>query len=401
MAEHATSVDQAVSRFGAAATSKLMAVSARGEPEDQLRNPLEVLFADLCALAGLSSAKLTLVGESSLAEMHTRPDFAVGYDNALVGYIEVKAPGKGADPRRFRDRHDKEQWKRLSALPNLIYTDGNSFSLWRDGELVGSRQHLDGDVSSSGAALRPAPGLLGLVDDFLQWSPVAPRSARQLAQTAARLCRLLRDEVTEQLDRHDVALTTLADEWRHLLFPEASAAEFADGYAQAVTFGLLLARAENIPLDAGIDAAAKRLGRSHSLIGTALRVLTDEAVQSATLVTSVATLTRVLAVVDWPTLTRGDPDAWLYFYESFLAEYDPALRRKTGSYYTPPEVVQVMTRLVDEVVRDRLDRPLGWQTTRSPSSTPQWEPAPSCSRSSAPSPPPWPTTWAQAPFPPP
>lgn len=359
MAPDVGSVDEAVSRFGAAATSKLSAVSVRGEPEDQLRNPLEGLFASLCELAALNTGKLTLVGESSLAEMHTRPDFAVSYDNALVGYIEVKAPGKGADPRRFRDRHDKEQWKRLQALPNLVYTDGNSFSLWRDGELVGSIQHLKGDVVVDGAALRPSPGFLGLVSDFLRWSPTAPRSARQLAQTAARLCRLLRDEVTEQLDRNDPALTSLAEEWRHLLFPEATGAEFADGYAQAVTFGLLLARAEDIPLDLGIYAVAKKLGSSHSLIGTALRVLTDEAVQAETLATSVATLTRVLAVVDWPTLTKGDPEAWLYFYESFLSEYDPALRRKTGSYYTPPEVVKAMTRLVDESLRDRLDRPMG------------------------------------------
>lgn len=359
MAQRPTSVRQAVAMFGAAATSKLTAELIRGEPEDQLRNPLETLIGDLAALAGLAPEKLTLIGESSLAGMHTRPDFAVRYDHALVGYIEVKAPGKGADPRRFRDRHDKEQWKRLSALPNLVYTDGNSFSLWRDGELVGAVQHLVGDVRSSGKALAPSEGLLRLVDDFLRWAPAPPRSARQLAQTAARLCRLLRDEVTEQLDRQDPALTSLAQEWRQLLFPEETAAGFADGYAQAVTFGLLLARAEGIPLDTGIDAAARKLGHTHSLIGAALRILTDEAVQSATLVTSVATLTRVLAVVDWPTLTQGDPDAWLYFYESFLVEYDSALRRKTGSYYTPPEVVQAMTRLVDEAVRDRLDRPLG------------------------------------------
>lgn len=359
LASSVGSVDEVVSRFGAAATSKLSAVSVRGEPEDQLRNPLEGLFGGLCELAALDAGKLTLIGESSLAEMHTRPDFAVSYENALVGYIEVKAPGKGADPRKFRERHDKEQWKRLQALPNLLYTDGNSFSLWRDGELVGSIQHLVGDVETDGAQLRPSQGLLGLVSDFLRWSPTSPRSARQLASIAARLCRLLRDEVTEQLDRNDPALTSLADEWRHLLFPEATGVEFADGYAQAVTFGLLLARAENISLELGIYTVAKRLGSSHSLIGAALRVLTDEAVQAETLATSVATLTRVLAVVDWAKLSKGDAEAWLYFYESFLSEYDPALRRKTGSYYTPPEVVEAMTRLVDEAVRDRLDRPMG------------------------------------------
>lgn len=353
------SVESIIAAYGAAAKSKLGAIGAQGEPEDQLRSPLETLVADLAEHAGLHRAKLALVGESLLAELKTRPDFAVVYDEALIGYVEVKAPGKGADPRRFRDRHDRDQWKKLAALPNLLYTDGNDFSLWRDGELVDEIQRLDGDVATSGAELRPRLGLLGLFDDFLRWQPLPPRSARELALTTARRCRLLRDEVTEQMDRGVPALTSLANEWRHLLFPTASDAEFADGYAQAVTFGLLLARARDIDLEHGIDVAARQLGASHSLIGRALSILTGDTLPADTLATSVATLTRVLAVVDWPTVSKGDPEVWLYFYELFLEEYDSDLRRRTGSYYTPAEVVESMTRLVDEALRTRFELPGG------------------------------------------
>ena len=60
--------------------------------------------------------------------------------------------------------------------------------------------------------------------------------------------------------------------------------------------------------------------------------------------TSIGTLTRVLDAVDWPTISRGDPDAWLYFYEHFLEVYDNRLRKLTGSYYTPPAVVNAMVR---------------------------------------------------------
>jgi Type ISP C-terminal specificity domain/N-6 DNA Methylase len=277
----------------------------------------------------------------------------VSYGNALIGFIEVKAPGKGADPRKFKDAHDKAQWKKLAALPNLIYTDGNSFALWQDGDLVGKVQRLDGDIETSGAALRPSPGLLALFDTFLKWLPIPPKTPRQLAQTSARLCRLLRDEVAEQLDRGDKTLTGLANDWRHLLFPGASNAQFADGYAQVVTFGLLLAREQGISLDGGVGAAAKKLSGTNSLIGHALRVLTDSVVQEAVLPTSVGTLGRVLSVVDWRTVSKGDPDAWLYFYEEFLAEYDNALRKQTGSYYTPVEVVKPMTRMVNEALRSR------------------------------------------------
>jgi hypothetical protein len=105
------SIESAVSAFGLEAKAKLSAIAAKGEPEDQLRNPLEQLVAAMTELCGQAPSKLTLIGESSLSELHTRPDFAVSYANALIGFIEVKAPGKGADPRRFKDRHDKAQWK--------------------------------------------------------------------------------------------------------------------------------------------------------------------------------------------------------------------------------------------------------------------------------------------------
>ena len=210
---------------------------------------------------------MAAVGESPLSELKTRPDCAITLRGVLVGFIEIKAPGKGADPRRFRG-HDKQQWDKLQSLPNLLYTDGNAFSLWRSGALVGSLVRLIGDVETSGADLDAPPSLVNLVQDFLQWEPIPPRDAKQLAETSARLCRLLREEVTEQLALASPALTALATDWRKLLFPDASDAQFADGYAQAVTFGLLMARARDIPLGGGLDRVARQLGQTNSLIGT-------------------------------------------------------------------------------------------------------------------------------------
>jgi hypothetical protein len=278
----------------------------------------------------------------------------------LVGFIELKAPGKGADPRKFKDPHDKAQWEKLSSLPNLLYTDGNEFSLWQDGALVDSVLRLTGDIESSGDKLAAPPGLLALFENFLRWEPIPPRSAKELAQVSARLCRLLRDEVAEQLAAGSPALTSLAADWRKLLFPEANDKTFADGYAQAVTFGLLMARAKDIRLATGFEQVARELAQTSSLIGAALRLLTDNAENQATLKTSLATLTRVLDVVDWQKISKGKSDAWLYFYEDFLEVYDNALRKLTGSYYTPPEVVGPMVRLIDEVLRSpRFDQHAG------------------------------------------
>lgn len=352
----------AVARFGAEARAKLANPGATGEPEDQLRAPLEALFSDLAELCGFKREWLAAVGESSLSNLKTRPDYAITLRNVLVGFVEVKAPGKGADPRRFKG-HDKDQWEKLQSLPNLLYTDGNAFSLWQNGELVGSIIELDGDVETSGGKLSAPPELLARFDNFLRWEPILPRSAAELANVSARLCRLLRDEVTEQLGQKSPALTALAADWRKLLFPEANDQQFADGYAQAVTFGLLMARSSNIRLADGLDQVGKELGRTNSLIGAALRLLTDEVDSEATLKTSLGALVRVLDAVNWQAVSKGKPDAWLYFYEDFLAVYDNGLRKLTGSYYTPPEVVEPMIRLVDEVLRRHFGRSAGLAST--------------------------------------
>ncbi|MGH7029006.1 MAG: hypothetical protein ACREEZ_01120, partial [Stellaceae bacterium] len=150
---------EAVSRFGATLKPKFSGIAATGSPEDQLRGPLDRLVQDIVAALGWA-ANVVLVGESSVHDLKTRPDFAVTKQNLLAGFIEVKAPGKGADPRRFADQHDKEQWQKLKLLPNLVYTDGNSFSLWRHGELVGPVVTLTGDVESSGKSLAAPNELL-------------------------------------------------------------------------------------------------------------------------------------------------------------------------------------------------------------------------------------------------
>lgn len=356
-------LQESVANFGAEVRTKLANVAASGEPEDQLRAPLERLIGDLAELCMIPRDEIAAVGESRLSDLHTRPDYAITVGNALTGFIEVKAPGKGADPRKFKDRHDRQQWQKLRSLPNLIYTDGNEFSLWHDGELEGSVVRLTGDIETSGKDLSAPPELVGIFGDFFGWDPLPPRDARQLAEVSARLCRLLRDEVSEQIAQGSPVLTALAADWRMLFFPDASDREFADGYAQAVTFGMLMARAGDIPLDDGLDRAARQLGQTSSLIGTALRILTDDAQNQATLKTSLGTLTRVLHEVNWPTISKGDPDAWLYFYENFLEVYDNDLRKKTGSYYTPPEVVNSMVRLVDDVLREKFDLASGLAST--------------------------------------
>ena len=81
--------------LGASLKAKLSGHGAAGAPEDQIRAPLEALIADIAQIFLFKRGDVVAVGELTLSVLQTRPDYAVKVSNALVGFIEVKAPGKG------------------------------------------------------------------------------------------------------------------------------------------------------------------------------------------------------------------------------------------------------------------------------------------------------------------
>src|SRR5690554_2391123 len=91
-----------------------------GEPEDQLRAPFEKLLAQCGTIAGIS---VVPIGETLLALGLGKPDFGVECDGLLCGYLELKAPGKGADVSHYTG-HDRRQADRFAQLPNIMYSDG-------------------------------------------------------------------------------------------------------------------------------------------------------------------------------------------------------------------------------------------------------------------------------------
>ena len=274
-------VAAAVSRFGARVKPNQRRKT--GGPEDQLRAPLEQLLGEVAEALGV---ELVLVGETSLAALGVRPDYAANVSGSRVGYVEVKAPGRGVPTTWRPNSHERRQWDQMRLLPNVLYTDGTQYAAFRSGELTGRVARLNGDLRHAGPHLVPdGDHFVQVVSDFLLWKPDPPLTISQLVNSAAKLCRLLRGEVADTLAREragqepSAVFTGLADDWRKLLFPDLSDAQFADAYAQTITFALLLARVDGIAFDdRPLSEIARQLGKKHSLMGKALSVLTEETV---------------------------------------------------------------------------------------------------------------------------
>ncbi|MCH8252180.1 MAG: DNA methyltransferase, partial [Planctomycetes bacterium] len=163
------SIHDALQDFAVAVTAKMTQLTA-GEPEDQVRGPFENFMGSVARALGWNCV---CTGETPLPDRLGRPDYALHLNKLLAGYVELKAPGVGATAKRFKG-HNRDQFKRFSAIPNILYTDGNEWALYRGGQLVDKVVRLSGDVTTDGkkaATPQDAHGVERLFRDFLSSQP--------------------------------------------------------------------------------------------------------------------------------------------------------------------------------------------------------------------------------------
>jgi predicted helicase len=159
----------------------------------------------------------------------------------------------------------------------------------------------------------------------------------------------------------DHPLLQVRQEFQEVLYahPEAggySAADFnklfSAAFAQTLAFGLLLVR------EAGEEAGVRaweHMPPEHPLMQTALRVLSlPEVVRELGVGFEVMCDTVNSFAPEILAAPPGGTDPILYFYEYFLATFDPEQRRRLGVYYTPVEVVRYMVGALDRALRDNL-----------------------------------------------
>ena len=110
-------LEAAIAAFGAQAKTKLTNPAAKGQPEDQIRAPFEHLLSEVAELCQFPKESVTPVGESSVSDLKTRPDYAVTVHNALVGFIELKAPAKAPTRENSKTLTTRRSGRGFSRCP--------------------------------------------------------------------------------------------------------------------------------------------------------------------------------------------------------------------------------------------------------------------------------------------
>ena len=206
--------------------------------------------------------------------------------------------------------------------------------------------------------------LFNLLEKFFSFSLPKAYTAESLAVELAKRTRFLRDVVTEELReekaRKQDVLLGFYEAFQKYLIANLTLEDFADLYAQTITYGLFAARTragdhfnrcmafDNIPRTIGI---LRDVFQFISLgdLPKQLEWIVDD-------------ISEVLAVADAGGILdrfyregKGS-DPIVHFYETFLAEYDPEERERRGVYYTPEPVVSYIVRSLHQLLKTRFDR---------------------------------------------
>ena len=288
------------------------------------------------------------------------PDFRLwnGRDR-IIGYIEAKKPTE----EQLDIVENSEQLERYrSTFPNLILTNFLEFRLYRNGERV--ETVVAGRPFALNALGRRPPlekpdELHAFLDRYLDFALPRTFTAESLAVELAKRTRLLRDVIGEQLIEEQ-ELSGFFEAFQTYLIGSLTPEDFADLFAQTITYGLFAAR-----IRAGVGfnrrAAFDNIPHTIGVLRDLFRFISLGEL-SPPLAWCVDDIAEVLAVADASGILdryyregKGS-DPIVHFYETFLAQYDPDERARRGVYYTPEPVVGYIVRSLHGLLKTEFDK---------------------------------------------
>ena len=295
------------------------------------------------------------------------PDFRLwnGTDR-IIGYIEAKKPTE----ERLDSIENSEQLKRYrSTFPNLILTNFLEFRLYRNGErvetvLAGRPMVLH--TLGTTPPLENQDELYALLDHFLDFALPRTFTAESLAVELAKRTRLLRDVIGEQFQQKqdaDRMLSGFFEAFQTYLIGSLTPEDFADLFAQTITYGLFAARTR---AGDGFNrrAAFNNIPHTIGVLRDLFRYISLEDFPDP-LAWCVDDIAEVLAVADAPGILNDyyregkGSDPIVHFYETFLAQYDPDERERRGVYYTPEPVVGYIVRSLHGLLKTEFSKSAG------------------------------------------
>ena len=298
------------------------------------------------------------------------PDYVLTRKDVPIGYIEAKDIGVDLKDKKLKEQFDRYK----SGLSNLIFTDYLDFHFYKDGEFVTKIAIAEIENQTIQPLSENFDEFTHLIQNFALTISQTIKSPTKLAQMMAGKAKLMADVIEKSLNNDDQEgnrsqIKSQMLSFQQMLIHDIDNKSFSDIYAQTIAYGMFAARYHDptLPTFSRMEAA-ELIPKSNPFLrklfqdiagfdlDTRLTWIVDELV-NIFLASDVATIMK-----NFGRSTKQE-DPVVHFYETFLGEYNPALRKARGVWYTPQPVVNFIVRAVDDILKTEFDLPQGLADT--------------------------------------
>ncbi|GEM56207.1 DNA methyltransferase [Flavobacterium branchiophilum] len=298
------------------------------------------------------------------------PDYVLTRKDVPIGYIEAKDIGVDLGSKTLKEQFDRYK----SGLTNLIFTDYMDFHFYKEGEFV-TKIAI---AKVENGAIVPIPENLetftNLIKNFSLTVSQTIKSPTKLAQMMAGKAKLMADVIEKSLHQDDIdqkrsQIKSQMLSFQQMLIHDIDNKAFADIYAQTIAYGMFAARYHDPTLlDFSREEAARLIPKSNPFLRKLFQDIAGYDLDNR-LVWIVDELVSIFLASDVATIMKNfgkstkQEDPVVHFYETFLGEYNPALRKARGVWYTPQPVVNFIVRAVDDILKTEFNLPQGLADT--------------------------------------
>jgi predicted helicase len=298
------------------------------------------------------------------------PDYVLTRKDVPVGYIEAKDIGVDLGSKTLKEQFDRYK----SGLSNLIFTDYLEFHFYKDGDFLTKIAIAKLENGSIVPISENFDQFSELIKNFAQTVSQTIKSPTKLAQMMAGKAKLMADVIEKSLNHDDQEekrsqLKSQMLSFQQMLIHDIDNKAFADIYSQTIAYGMFAARYHDptLPTFSRMEAA-ELIPKSNPFLRKLFQDIAGYDLDIR-LTWMVDELVNIFLASDVATIMKNfgkstkQEDPVVHFYETFLGEYNPALRKARGVWYTPQPVVNFIVRAVDDILKTEFNLPQGLADT--------------------------------------
>ena len=286
------------------------------------------------------------------------PDYVLTKKDIPIGYIEAKDIGVDLASKTLKEQFDRYK----AGLTNLIFTDYLDFHFYKEGIFVTKiaiARIENGNIISIPENFEQ---FTNLIINFAQTISQTIKSPTKLAQMMAGKAKLMADVIEKSLNNDDEngirsSIKSQMLSFQQMLIHDIDNKSFADIYSQTIAYGMFAARYHDPTLPTfSREEAASLIPKSNPFLRKLFQDIAGYDLDNR-LLWIVEELVSIFLASDVADIMKNfgkstkQEDPVVHFYETFLGEYNPALRKARGVWYTPQPVVNFIVRAVDDILK--------------------------------------------------